>query len=77
MKVLRGSVPYTASELSQTLKWEKETAKSTAPEIYKHNRGRELQAGVSARGRSKATSDLSVHTHTNRHWHTLIFSELF
>lgn len=63
----------TASEIIQTLKLKKETfRKYTAPVIYKHNGDRELLVGAGAKGRSKATSDLSVHTHTHTQAHTQI-----
>lgn len=76
MKVLSGSVLYCKRDQSNFEVGKRNIPKSTAPVIYKHNRDRELLAGASAKGRSKATSDLSVHTHTNRHRRTLILSQL-
>ena len=68
---LKGPRSLTASEISQTLKLKKETfRKSTAPVIYKHNGDRELLVGAGAEGRSKTTSDLSVHMHTHTHTQT-------
>lgn len=76
MKVLSGSVPYCKRDQSNFEVRKRNIPKSTAPVIYKYNRDRELLAGASAEGRSKATSDLSVHTHTNRQRHTLLLSQL-
>lgn len=70
MKVLSGSVPYCKRDQSNFEVGKRNIQKSTAPVIYKHNRDRELLAGASAEGRSKATSDLSVHTHKHAQAHT-------
>lgn len=70
MKVLSGSVPYCKQDQSNFEVGKRKVPKSTAPVIYKHNRDRELLAGASAEGRSKATSDLSVHAQNHTQTHT-------
>lgn len=74
MKVLSGSVPYCKQDQSNFEVGKRNSPKSTGPVIYKHNRDRELLVGASAEGRSKATSDLSVHTHkwAQAHTHSLL-----
>lgn len=72
LKVLSGSVPYCKRDHSNFEVGERNIPKSTALVIYKHNRDRELLAGAGAEGRSKATSDLSVHTHKLAEAHTHI-----
>lgn len=70
MKVLSGSVSYCKQDQSNFEDGKRSIPKSTAPVIYKHSRDRELLAGASAKGRSKTTSDLSVHTHKQAQEHT-------
>lgn len=67
MKVLSGSFPYSKQDQSNFEVGKRKVPKSTAPVIYKHNRDRELLAGANAEGRSKATSDLSVHVQKQTH----------
>lgn len=70
MKVLSGSVPYCKRDQSNFEVGKRNSPKSTGPVIYKHNRDRELLVGAGAEGRSKATSDLSVHTQIGTSTHS-------
>lgn len=71
MKVWSGRGPSLQARSVKLWSWKKKhSKKSTAPIIYKHNGDRELLVGADAKGRSKATSDLSVHTHTHTGTHS-------